>query len=151
MWLIIGLAPVFAAIHFWAVLTQPLPGVAAGLILYAGALALFWSAVAATPARELAPCFQDGLPRQVIVSGPFRYVRHPFYVSYLLAWTGAAAASERWTLVLTVIAMGVIYEAAARREESALLNGPVGNEYSEYVKRTGRYFPRLTRSAKRDG
>src|SRR5262249_20763898 len=78
--------PVFAAVHLTGILTRPLAHSVAALLLYAGSMALFWSAVAATRGRKLAACFQEDVGNAVVRAGPYRSIRHPFYTAYSLTW-----------------------------------------------------------------
>jgi len=141
-----AVVPIFAGLHLWAALTRPLPGALAGVILYAAGAALFWGAIAVTRGRHLAACFQNRMPETVVVTGPYRYVRHPFYVSYLLVWTGGFVGSGWWPLAITVIVMGTIYFSAASLEERTMLNSGAREEYGLYMRKTGRFLPRLSRT-----
>ena len=76
-------------------------------------------------------------------SGPYAYVRNPFYLSYLLAeistvvmWPGVLGA--------LVVALAVAYfQWLARFEERKFADSPVAAEYAEYAASTGRLLPRL--------
>jgi protein-S-isoprenylcysteine O-methyltransferase Ste14 len=84
--------------------------------LYAASLALFWVTIFANWRNALHHCFTQLTPQHLVDWGPYRYVRHPFYLSYTLAWVaGSLLASTPW-LWVTVAAMGWLYWRAASRE-----------------------------------
>ena len=61
---------------------------------------------------------------------------------------GVVATREPWLLV-TFVAMGVIYYVAARKEESKFMSGPLAADYAAYRSRTGMFVPmgQITRDA----
>lgn len=80
----------------------------------------------------------------LITSGPYRYVRHPFYLSFLLGITGVGLATANWFVWLVgLVPFGFI--VARTRIEEAKLVERFGVEYQEYMRRVGRFFPRLKR------
>ena len=80
---------------------------------------------------------------QIIVrAGPYRLIRHPGYLGSILMWTGAAAATANWiVLVITLIAMLSAYVYRIQNEEKMLLTTNAG--YEEYRKQTWRLIPFL--------
>lgn len=135
--------PVFAALHLWAIFTKPLPGAPLGLILYAAGAGLFWQTIAVTRGLNLAACFQGAVPERIVCTGPYHFIRHPFYVSYLLVWIGGFAATGWWPLAVTAIVMGTVYYRAARQEEHAFLNSQHAAAYSNYMRKIGAFVPRF--------
>jgi len=124
-------------------LRTPAPGFAmAGVLLYLGALGLFWWAVPYARSARLGLAFTGEASATLLEDGPYRWVRHPFYAAYLLFWlAGAAASGEPWLLV-SVVVMGAFYLAAIRREEQELLARPDLPGYAAYRARTGCVVPR---------
>lgn len=80
-------------------------------------------------------------PTHIVTYGAYRWIRHPFYASFLLALFGAALFSPSWETFFTFIQGFVILNVTAAREERRLCASQFGNEYSEYMRRTGRFFP----------
>lgn len=134
----------------WSVLAVPLSSVwPAAPVLSVAALALFGWAVATTRDTEFAVAFAHAQPPVLVTTGPFRYVRHPFYTSYLLFWlaTGVATASGiSW--IGPAILLGC-YIIAAREEEHLISHGRLGAEYAGYASRTGILLPRLIKKRQR--
>ncbi len=86
----------------------------------------------------------------LVTSGPYRWVRHPFYVAFFLAVTANSLVTANWFLALTgAIAFGLIV-LRTRTEEKNLIKR-FGQEYLEYMRRTGRFFPGWGRGSPRSG
>ena len=78
----------------------------------------------------------------LVTSGPYRFVRHPFYVASTLAIAANALATANWFMGLTgglVVVLLVIRTAT----EEAQLTRRFGDDYVTYMKRTGRFLPRI--------
>ncbi len=86
--------------------------------------------------------------QQLVTAGPYRIVRHPLYASIIWMFYGAAIA---YLNPLAVLETSLIFIPAmiyrSNLEERALAE-TFGNEYSNYRKNTGRFFPRIGRRAK---
>jgi protein-S-isoprenylcysteine O-methyltransferase Ste14 len=80
-------------------------------------------------------------PTHIVTYGAYRWIRHPFYASFLLALFGAAVFCPSWGTFFTFILGFVILNLTAAREERRLCASQFGDEYSEYMRRTGRFFP----------
>jgi protein-S-isoprenylcysteine O-methyltransferase Ste14 len=134
------LAMLFCALNLVGLAGRPffLPWLSA--LLYASGAVLFWSAVRVTR-DKLAACGQRAVSPALVTSGPYRYVRHPFYAAYNLTWIAGFAATGWWPLGAAAVAMAALYDYFARQEERAFLATPLAAEYEVYRARTGRYFP----------
>ena len=77
----------------------------------------------------------------LVTSGPYRYVRHPFYLAFLLGLTGVSLVMANWFILLAgFVPFGFI--VARTRIEEAKLVERFGVEYQDYMLRVGRFFPR---------
>lgn len=133
-------------LHLHAIVTSASmsgPAITAGCGLYVAGGSLFWWSVSAHRARPPAMCYSADVPDQLVVSGPYRWVRHPFYTSYMLAWLGGVAATLQPWLLLTAIGMAALYTRAARTEERGLTASALGAAFADYRKRTGMFVPLL--------
>jgi len=79
------------------------------------------------------------LDREVMAKGPFRYSRHPMYLSSSLAFIGVGVACASWVFLLLTIAYAVLSLISAAPEERFLLK-KYGDAYREYMNRTPRYI-----------
>lgn len=107
------------------------------------------AATMATNRVPLALWHQDGernTPRQIVTYGPYRWVRHPFYVSFILLSIGTAFI-VRDAVSMAAVPLGLLsLDWTVRHEEQKLLASPLGDEYGAYRARTGRFVPRMSRS-----
>ncbi len=138
------LAAASTSLQLYALAARPAWHTHTALALYAASAALYWSAIAHTRGK-LAACGQGITSRQLVQSGPYRVVRHPFYTAYNLTWIAGLAATGWAPLIMTVVVMAAVYERSARAEEAGFLQGPLALEYLRYKRRAGRYLPGLSR------
>ena len=124
-------------------LPQPLFASLVGIVLMLVSEAVFWGAIVQTRGARLNPAFTLDRPADFVRTGPYRFVRHPFYTSYLVFWTGFAIAT--WTVwsIPLVIGFAVMYWRAAVEEEAKFAETAMAGAYADYVGRTGRFFPKL--------
>ena len=115
----------------------------AGLMLglYA-AVILPWSA--STLGRFLVPQARVSGDHELVVEGPFRFVRHPAYSGDLALWLGSALATAN-LLLLLLWPLYVVGATLQSRAEDELLASKFGDEYRRYSARVGRFVPRLAR------
>ena len=78
----------------------------------------------------------------LVTSGPYRFVRHPFYVTTALALTANALTTANWFIALMGSAALALMVIRTRTEEAKLVER-FGDDYRRYMARTGRFFPRL--------
>ena len=78
----------------------------------------------------------------LITSGPYRYVRHPFYVTTALAFAANALTTANWFIALTGFAALALLVVRTAIEEEKLVER-FGDDYRRYIARTGRFLPRL--------
>ena len=126
----------------WTVEQPPLAQLA-GIAVMGVSLILFWAAVRASSKARLRFAFDEALPNSLVTFGPYRHVRHPFYTSYLMFWSGWAIAS--WSLwgLAPIVIMGVLYTIAARYEEKLLIGSGMSSAYRQYRNSTGMFWPRI--------
>lgn len=107
--------------------------------LYA-AVILPWSA--STLGRFLVPQARVSRDHELVVEGPFRFVRHPAYSGDLALWLGSALA----TLNVLLVVLWPLYVLGARmqsRVEDQLLESRFGSDYRRYAARVGAFLPRF--------
>ncbi|WP_127754147.1 isoprenylcysteine carboxylmethyltransferase family protein [Devosia sp. 1566] len=129
---------------------QPILAKSVGLLLELAAMALFWSAIHASRYAQLRFAFDANQPRTLLQSGPYRYVRHPFYTSYIMFWAGWAIAAWSPLAIPTLVAIILMYILAARSEERHFAGTSMSSDYEAYRARAGLFWPRLSRSGDRN-
>lgn len=85
----------------------------------------------------------DDAPVEIITRGPYRYVRHPFYSSFLLSLVATLIVLPHVMTMLALLAGAISMSDTARKEEGRLLASDFGDEYAQYMARTGRFLPRF--------
>lgn len=136
-----GLPPVLILFQIGAVEAGWLPARAAGLAVgLAGAGLLVWAAVLLGRFLLHEAALRED--HALIVSGPYRFVRHPVYAGFLALLLGSGVASLNvYVLLLWPVSLaGILLQAAS---EEQLLGARFGREYERYAARTGRLVPRF--------
>ncbi len=81
--------------------------------------------------------------QNLITSGPYRWIRHPAYTGGILTIGGFGLAAGSWLgmlLAITIVFIGYSYRVHV--EERAMLEA-FGDQYRDYMRHTGRFFPRV--------
>ena len=120
-----------------------LPIYLAATVLIAISLCLFWWSVAMTRVQPLTLAFALDAPAYVHIGGPYAYVRHPFYSSYVMFWLATAIAEHNLFGWIILILMTTLYSIAAKREEKKFALSPLAATYNDYRGRTGMLVPIL--------
>jgi protein-S-isoprenylcysteine O-methyltransferase Ste14 len=118
--------------------------VPAGILLLAG-LTLFQWAMQSVRGKFFSYLGDSDTPQFLHQTGPYAYIRNPFYASYNLVNFAVALVYLNWITVAAAAACYGILWYTARFEERKFESSPLAEEYRAYVSRTGRFFPRLAR------
>jgi protein-S-isoprenylcysteine O-methyltransferase Ste14 len=78
----------------------------------------------------------------LVTAGPYRWIRHPLYTIGVLFFVALSLISANWYFG-AVMLLGAVPLFARTRQEEAMLIARFGDQYREYMKRTGRFLPRL--------
>jgi len=131
--------------NLWVLGTTPMeaPHALAGFLLFAFSSSIFWWAHGTNRSRPLNIAFTEAEPSHFVSAGPYRYVRHPFYLSYIVGWIAGPVASQNWWLLLPAVVLTTVYFKAARMEERYFSQSAHAEKYLAYRNRTGMFLPRL--------
>jgi protein-S-isoprenylcysteine O-methyltransferase Ste14 len=109
-----------------------------GLLITAGGL-LVWTF------RSLGPNLTDTVVTRrqhtLVVHGPYRWIRHPFYDSAALLMVATSLIAANWFLFVAGVVVLCLLILRTRTEEDNLV-ARFGDSYRTYMKRTGRFLPR---------
>jgi protein-S-isoprenylcysteine O-methyltransferase Ste14 len=78
---------------------------------------------------------------QLVCSGPYAFVRHPIYGLSSLMMLATIMAAPNPLMIGAGVVHLLLLQWEARREERHLIRLH-GDEYAQYARRTGRFFPR---------
>ncbi len=118
----------------------------AGLVVLESGIALhLWSRAT----RRTDPTLRlEGDARALVKKGPYSVVRHPSYLSYCLCFVGLFLLLPSLGTGLLLLGVPGYYQTAVAEEVDLISR--FGNEYREYMDRTGRFLPRLRRAHQRE-
>ncbi len=129
--------------HLMAWASIPLPlmlrwsGVGLGVI---AALLLIWTF------RALGPNLTDTVVTRkthtLVTTGPYRWVRHPFYLSVLLSAISFSLVAANWFIFICGCLAVLLQLLRSRKEEENLI-ARFGDNYRKYQAQTGRLLPRF--------
>jgi protein-S-isoprenylcysteine O-methyltransferase Ste14 len=96
--------------------------------------------------RSLGPNLTDTVVTRaahtLVTSGPYRWVRHPFYDCMALFVVSIALTMANWFVMVAGAVMFTLLAIRSRTEEDKLLER-FGEPYRAYRSATGRFLPRL--------
>lgn len=78
----------------------------------------------------------------LVTSGPYRWVRHPLYTVGSSMFIAFGMMADNWFIAILGILAFIAMAIRTPKEEANLIE-KFGDEYREYMKRTGRFFPKF--------
>jgi protein-S-isoprenylcysteine O-methyltransferase Ste14 len=75
-------------------------------------------------------------------NGPYRWIRHPLYTFGSSMFVSFGMMADNWFIAALGILTFILMAIRTPKEEANLIE-KFGDEYREYMKRTGRYLPKL--------
>jgi protein-S-isoprenylcysteine O-methyltransferase Ste14 len=92
--------------------------------------------------RQYSACLEIKESHLLITEGPYARVRHPMYTVLSMFSFGVSLVTANTLMISFSILVIILFPFVARKEEKMLLE-TFGESYSEYMKRTGRFLPRI--------
>jgi len=81
---------------------------------------------------------------ELVTRGPYSRIRHPTYTGIVLMFLASTLLFLHIVLVIGFLAvLGIAYKKAVLEEELLSSEKGFGQEYRDYMSRTGRFLPRL--------
>lgn len=78
----------------------------------------------------------------LVTSGPYRWVRHPLYTVGSSMFISFGVTADNWFIIALGVLAFIAMAIRTPKEETNLIE-KFGDEYREYMKHTGRFFPKL--------
>ena len=79
----------------------------------------------------------------LVTSGPYQFIRHPIYAAFILILGSTLFVSANWLIGLAWTGMTMLEIASRISFEEKLMVEYFGDQYREYMQRTGRLLPRI--------
>ena len=83
------------------------------------------------------------VPAGVCERGPYQFLRHPFYLSYMVAFLAVVIAFTSLPTAAVSIASIGLFVYMAFDDERVLLRSGLAGDYEAYRKRVGMFLPRI--------
>jgi protein-S-isoprenylcysteine O-methyltransferase Ste14 len=115
--------------------------------LLAGSLALYEWARHTIWRRRFGVAWGGHVPEAVCDAGPYRFIRHPVYTAYLLAYLAVLVAIPHWLTAGIFVVAVVLFVHSAIDDERTLAASELSADYAGYRGRTGMFVPKLSRAA----
>jgi protein-S-isoprenylcysteine O-methyltransferase Ste14 len=112
-------------------------GVGLGILCVFGIYWLFSSI-----GSGISPTSATRKEHKLVTSGPYRWVRHPLYTVGASLFIAFGMMADNWFIAALGV-LAFIGMAIRTPKEEANLIEKFGDEYREYMKRTGRFFPKI--------
>ena len=78
---------------------------------------------------------------KLITNGVYKYIRHPMYTQcWIMVFFQGLILSNIFVEIFGIICWGILYFKRISNEEKMMID-EFGNEYKEYMNKTGRLFP----------
>ena len=139
---IVGIQILATLYKFYPAPENTMPASSIWLAALLVSLSLFWWAI--LTARKLNFAFSKSVGN-LLTTGPYAIIRHPFYTSYILVWTSSTILFNSVFLWFTLLYLITFYFMSARDEEKVILSSEHSKEYFEYRQRVGMFLPRITK------
>jgi protein-S-isoprenylcysteine O-methyltransferase Ste14 len=125
----------------WA--SIPLPAAVRWSGVVVGALCstlMFWTLTSL--GKNLTDTVVTRVDATLVTSGPYRWVRHPFYVTTGLLMASVTLLTANWLIGVCSLLVLTLLAVRTPKEEQMLIER-FGQKYRDYMARTGRFVPRL--------
>jgi protein-S-isoprenylcysteine O-methyltransferase Ste14 len=119
-----------------------------GVVVMAAALQLFWRSHADL-GQNWSVSLEIREGHQLVTQGVYRYIRHPMYAAIWLWGIAQAMLLQNWLAGWSVLPVfAAMYFLRTPREEQMMCD-TFGEQYRDYMRRTGRVVPRLVTEKER--
>ena len=122
---------------------QPLACLPLGIVAMAAGLWLFWRSHVDL-GDNWSVTLEIDAKHKLVTRGVYRLVRHPMYTSFFVSGLGQALLLANWVAgPAALVAVAVLVLVRLPNEEAMMIEA-FGDEYRDYMRRTGGIVPRLS-------
>lgn len=131
---------------YLAVSTEAIPShnLIFGILLSLFSISLFFYTARSVQKGQLSPICSSDKPSILVFRGPYQFVRHPFYTSYIMGFLAASLYTNSLLAIPVVLITYVVYLRASEQEEFKFFQSELKDDYLNYMRRVGRFFPRIS-------
>ncbi|MBL8098363.1 MAG: isoprenylcysteine carboxylmethyltransferase family protein [Anaerolineales bacterium] len=112
-------------------------GVAVGIV---GVFGIYW--LFSSIGSGISPTSGTRKEHKLVTNGIYKYIRHPLYTFGSSLFISFGMMADNWFIALLGIIAFIGMAIRTPKEEANLIE-KFGDEYREYMKRTGRFLPKL--------
>ena len=144
------LAPLVGYLIYPPMMSWARMGLPARICWLAAAIALglvpifYW--IFSSIGNNISPTQATRQHHQLVTHGPYRWVRHPLYSFGFVLVLALTLLTDLWWLAVAMLPPLVILLWRTPVEEARLVE-TFGDAYRAYMRQTGRFWPRISRSA----
>jgi protein-S-isoprenylcysteine O-methyltransferase Ste14 len=104
---------------------------------------LFFLRIHIVLGENWSPILEIGKEQTLVTSGPYKYVRHPMYTCFFVhAITLWLITANHLVGAVAFSSFAIIYPIRVVAEEKMMIE-QFGKSYEDYIKKTGRLWPKL--------
>lgn len=112
-------------------------GVGIGIV---GVFGIYW--LFSSIGTGITPTSATRKEHKLVTTGIYRYIRHPLYTFGASMFVSFGMMADNWFIALLGILTFIVMAIRTPKEEANLVE-KFGDEYRAYMKRTGRFLPKL--------
>jgi protein-S-isoprenylcysteine O-methyltransferase Ste14 len=102
----------------------------------------FWTWTQVALGRQWSPQLQLRERHRLVTTGPYARIRHPLYTAMFGYSVCLALVTANWVLVVFALLAIVVTALRVPREEKMMIDR-FGEEYEAYMRKSGRFLPKL--------
>jgi protein-S-isoprenylcysteine O-methyltransferase Ste14 len=111
------------------------------IIIFTADLLFIWAHRAL--GRNWSPVLEIRKGHTLITNGPYKFIRHPMYTAIFIIGIGISLLSSNWIVALSYMIPVICMYLVRISDEEKMMIEQFGNEYVEYMKKTGRIIPKI--------
>jgi protein-S-isoprenylcysteine O-methyltransferase Ste14 len=122
---------------------QATNGIAAAIVLLLSVTLYEWARNTIW-GRHFGVGWGEHVPEALCEREPYRFIRHPIYLSYMLAFGAVLIALPHWISALMFAMNVALFTHAAITDERTLASSALAADYAGYRGRAGMFWPRFS-------
>jgi protein-S-isoprenylcysteine O-methyltransferase Ste14 len=113
-----------------------------GVVIISAAIFVFWRAHADL-GLNWSPTLEIREKHELITHGIYKVIRHPMYASQWILTIAQPLLLQNWIVGFSSLLVFIPFYIFRVRAEEQMMTETFGNQYKDYMKKTGAVFPKL--------